>query len=427
MENNNKSNDVFEELKNTCQQNVDLFRTSASRTSAAARITAALEVTIHNVEHTRTLIEKIEGFASDYDFSETVKGNGYWSFVKVTRAACRHSLNACKTLHDAASSIVFVRSNYFVKELENNCQLLASICTCLEYLVLLREWSNKGELFSEHSAEELFEKGDTINQYCFYGRSLGFQYSDSMRHILKFISIGMASFSESYYSESSGTIAKTTRSLWSSGKYLWNPEQRAKRIVNISQNASIDFCKSFWFLAESELMQAIPSIVGSSLKVNKVIQIPCEPIYLPKCEGDNIQIPPPSSHLGLNPISVRLLSTSKREGMIGESSRWRRMKEPSETLIVHCHGGGFVAQSSKSHELYLRDWATSLETPILSVDYSLAPEAPFPRALEEAFFAYCWALKHCDSLGSTGKFWLFCLVSIVFKLSALTWFSFSLC
>lgn len=404
MENNNKNSDVFDDLKCCCQENLELFRTSALKTTSAARITAALEVTILNVEQTRKLIEQIEGFASEYDFSATVRGNGYWSFVKVARAACRHNLKVCKTLYDAASSIVFVRSSYFVKELENNCQLLASICTCLEFLVLLREWSNPGELFSEHSAEELFEKGDTINQYCFYGRSLGFQYSDSMRHILKFISIGMASFSESYYSESCGTLAKTTRSLWSSGKYLWNPELRAKRIVNISQNASIDFCKSFWFLAESELMQAIPSIVGSSLKVNKIIAIPCDPIYLPKCEGDNILIPPPSSHLGPNPISVRLLSTSKREGMLGESSRWRRMKEPSESLIVHCHGGGFVAQSSKSHELYLRDWALHLDTPIFSVDYSLAPEAPFPRALEEAFFAYCWALKHCNSLGSTGEF-----------------------
>lgn len=402
-----KGSDIFGELKSCCEENLELFKNQASKSSSAARITAALEVTIYNVEQTRTLIEKIEGFAGDYDFSETSKGNGYWSFVKVTKSACKYSLNVCKALQVAASSIVFVRSNYFVKELENNCQLLASICTCLEYLILLREWSKEGELFSEHPAEELFEKGDTINQYCFYGRSLGFQYSDSMRHILKFISIGMASFSESYYSESSGTIAKTTKSLWSSGKYLWNPELRAKRIVNISQNASIDFCKSFWFLAESELMQAIPSLVGSSLKVNKVIQIPCERIFLAKISEDSketeIEIPPPKSHVGLNPIAVRLLSTCKRDGMIGESSRWRRMKEPSDSLIVHCHGGGFVAQSSKSHELYLRDWATALDTPIFSVDYSLAPEAPFPRALEEAFFAYCWAVKNCELLGSTGE------------------------
>ena len=71
---------------------------------------------------------------------------------------------------------------------------------------------------------------------------------------------------------------------------------------------------------------------------------------------------------------------------------------PSDVLVIHCHGGGFVAQSSKSHEVYLRNWAMSLNVPILSIDYSLAPEAPFPRALEEVLYAYGWALKHGKTL-----------------------------
>lgn len=76
---------------------------------------------------------------------------------------------------------------------------------------------------------------------------------------------------------------------------------------------------------------------------------------------------------------------------------------PANGLILHCHGGGFVAQSSKSHEIYLRDWAVALDVPILSIDYSLAPEAPFPRALEEVFYAYCWALNNCEFLGTTAE------------------------
>ena len=47
-------------------------------------------------------------------------------------------------------------------------------------------------------------------------------------------------------------------------------------------------------------------------------------------------------------------------------------------LVIHCHGGGFVAQSSQSHEMYLRRWAKTLRAPIISVDYSLSPEAPYP-------------------------------------------------
>ena len=32
-----------------------------------------------------------------------------------------------------------------------------------------------------------------------------------------------------------------------------DPELRARRIVNISQHASVDFCKSFWLLSETGL------------------------------------------------------------------------------------------------------------------------------------------------------------------------------
>ena len=49
---------------------------------------------------------------------------------------------------------------------------------------------------------------------------------------------------------------------------------------------------------------------------------------------------------------------------------------------------------------YLKSWSQDLGVPILSVDYSLSPEAPFPRALEECFYAYCWALKNAHLLGS---------------------------
>jgi hormone-sensitive lipase len=44
-----------------------------------------------------------------------------------------------------------------------------------------------------------------------------------------------------------------------------------------------------------------------------------------------------------------------------------------------------------------------MDIPILSIDYSLAPEAPFPRAFEDIFYTYCWILKNVELLGSTGE------------------------
>lgn len=225
-----------------------------------------------------------------------------------------------------------------------------------------------------------------------------------MQTVLKFLGICLAGFSEAYYRGGS-RIAKATSSMWTGGKYYWNPELRARRIVNLSQNAGIDFCQSFWSLTEGELMSTLPNVFGVKVKVNKLVTIPPEPLQIQRDGGgadEFVQIPIPSSHLGTGPVTARLLSSVRREGMIGERNK-RHVHPPSKNLIFHCHGGGFVAQSSKSHEVYLREWAVRLHAPILSIDYSLAPQAPYPRALEEVFYAYCWALKNRQLLGTTAE------------------------
>lgn len=138
---------------------------------------------------------------------------------------------------------IIVSFFFFSREIEACCHLLASLCTCLQHLITLQELSDPGSLFaSQLPATEMFERANSINQYCFYGRCLGVQYSDSMQSVLKFLAICMAGFSEAYYNEGT-TFAKTTSSMWTSGKYYWNPELRARRIVNISKNSEIDFCK----------------------------------------------------------------------------------------------------------------------------------------------------------------------------------------
>ena len=80
-------------------------------------------------------------------------------------------------------------------------------------------------------------------------------------------------------------------------------------------------------------------------------------------------------------------------------SKRKQVAPPSDALVLHIHGGGFVSQSSKSHEIYLRSWAKFLNVPIVSIDYSLAPEYPFPTAVDECFYCYCWILSNLEKLG----------------------------
>lgn len=104
--------------------------------------------------------------------------------------------------------------------------------------------SDMGNLFPNkaYTARELLNQTLLIDQSAFYGRCLGFQYYDSIKHILKFISVSMASYSESYYNKNNKFV-RTSNSIFNSGRYFLDPEMLANRIVDLSQNASIDFCK----------------------------------------------------------------------------------------------------------------------------------------------------------------------------------------
>jgi hormone-sensitive lipase len=68
-----------------------------------------------------------------------------------------------------------------------------------------------------------------------------------------------------------------------------------------------------------------------------------------------------------------------------------------EKLIIHAHGGGYLAMSSFSHQSYLRTWANKLPVPIFSIDYRLSPEFPFPAALDDIWQLYTWIVNYAES------------------------------
>ncbi|KAK9686035.1 Hormone-sensitive lipase (HSL) N-terminus [Popillia japonica] len=388
-------------LADLCTNNALHFKEDNSENGQ--RLYTAFLAINDNINKIWPIVLRLRTVVNNYDFDENTPANGYRSFLRIIDSAVQLGIELNKKVCLKRDSVLF-RKTLFTKEVESCAHLFASLGTCLSITEIIIENCPDGDLFPSEKMsvdEQLALLGhiDKIDQYCFYGRCLGFQFCESMRAALKFISLSMAIFSEAYYSEGS-ILSKATNSVMTSTRYFTDPEEKAKRIVNISQNADIDFCKAFWFLSEGELMKHLPSVVAASVGVSKVIHIPTEPLNLLVNE-EEIEIPVPTSHIGKKPIQVRLLSWRKREGMLGEGNN--KLDPPSRGLLIHCHGGGFVAQSSRSHECYLRQWAKDLDVPILSIDYSLAPQAPYPRALEEVTYAYCWALKNHKLLGSTAE------------------------
>jgi epsilon-lactone hydrolase len=60
--------------------------------------------------------------------------------------------------------------------------------------------------------------------------------------------------------------------------------------------------------------------------------------------------------------------------------------------VLFLHGGGFIIGSSALYRHFTWRLASAARARVLSVDYRLAPENPFPAALEDAVAAYRWLL-----------------------------------
>lgn len=68
-------------------------------------------------------------------------------------------------------------------------------------------------------------------------------------------------------------------------------------------------------------------------------------------------------------------------------------------VLVYFHGGGFVLCDLDSHDSCCRLLANGVGAVVVSVDYRLAPEFPFPAAVHDAWAATEWVADHVDELG----------------------------
>ncbi|SPM43196.1 Acetyl esterase/lipase [Mycobacterium numidiamassiliense] len=68
--------------------------------------------------------------------------------------------------------------------------------------------------------------------------------------------------------------------------------------------------------------------------------------------------------------------------------------------IVFFHGGGFVIGDLDSYDGTCRQHAVGTEAIVVSVDYRLAPEHPYPAAVEDAWAAMLWVAEHAAEIGA---------------------------
>ena len=65
-------------------------------------------------------------------------------------------------------------------------------------------------------------------------------------------------------------------------------------------------------------------------------------------------------------------------------------------VIVYFHGGGYVLMSADTHERWTKQLCNATGSVIVSVDYRLAPEHPFPAPIDDCLAAYRWVRAHAE-------------------------------
>jgi len=72
----------------------------------------------------------------------------------------------------------------------------------------------------------------------------------------------------------------------------------------------------------------------------------------------------------------------------------------NQPVILFFHGGGFVFGSVEQYNLMVSKLARVTGQIVVSVDYSLAPEYPFPAAINDCYAAFQWIRQNGSGLGA---------------------------
>jgi acetyl esterase/lipase len=77
----------------------------------------------------------------------------------------------------------------------------------------------------------------------------------------------------------------------------------------------------------------------------------------------------------------------------GVPAEWSRTPGAAkDAALLYLHGGGYVIGSIASHRHLASELGRAAGVPALAIDYRMAPENPFPAAVEDALAAYRWLL-----------------------------------
>ncbi len=110
------------------------------------------------------------------------------------------------------------------------------------------------------------------------------------------------------------------------------------------------------------------------------------------------------SALDGEPVSVASIEDAEAAGPAGPIPLrvYRPRVDERLPVILYFHGGGWVIGSLDTHDNTCRRLAMASDCTVVSVDYRLAPEHPFPAAPEDCYAALGWVVDNAEGLRVDG-------------------------
>ncbi|MEP6918140.1 MAG: alpha/beta hydrolase fold domain-containing protein, partial [Acidobacteriota bacterium] len=124
----------------------------------------------------------------------------------------------------------------------------------------------------------------------------------------------------------------------------------------------------------------IPAIRARASELTAIAKAKAPPVA--EVRTEDRQVPGPD---GAPAVGVRIYHPGGRQAI--------------RPALLWIHGGGYVLGSIEADDVRIKQLAASVECAVLSVEYRLAPEHPFPAALEDCYAALRWLSAGAADLG----------------------------
>ena len=250
---------------------------------------------------------------------------------------------------------------------------------------------------SHHGQEDLMSGEGAKERLASLGRVVTiYRFGDPVKlskHVKKMVeavTAGNAFVTKSY--EKTGPTRPLTLGFGALYYNLFKKKALFKARVGFA-NPNVEVAKSIWNLMDSKLLAPVMETMVTGIQTNKRIYVPRVSLSdLQEAGKDTMKFRLKKKE-GEDRVPIRILANfpiSLSEDNCPSPS--------SHKAIFHIHGGGFIAMSSRSHQNYSRRWAKETGAVLFSVDYRLAPQFPFPAALDDVWSAYLWVRNYSLSL-----------------------------